>query len=128
GIGTGDGQNRVAVLDPNQTQPDPVTGAVPVMKELLTRLGPTPDAGQIASFPSAVMEWCINTAAVDPFTSSILVNSEDGKLYRWHLPTNQFSESMALTSGFAEAYTPTLIGPDGGVYAINNAVLFSIGT
>ena len=128
GIGTGDGTNRVAILDPNQTQADPVTGTVPVMKELLTKLGPTPDAGEVASFPAAVMEWCINTAAVDPLTSSILVNSEDGKLYRWHLPSNQFTESILLTSGYAEAYTPTLIGPDGAVYAINTAVLFCIGT
>ena len=72
-------------------------------------------------------EWCINTAAVDPISNSILVNSEDGKLYRWHLPSDQFVESIVLTSGIAESYTPTALGPDGAVYAINNAVLFSIG-
>ena len=26
-----------------------------------------------------------------------------------------------------EAYTPTLVGPDGTVYAINNATLYAIG-
>ena len=57
----------------------------------------------------------------------MLVNSEDGRLYRWDLPTNQFVESIALTSGVGEAYTPTVLGPDGAVYAINNAVLFSVG-
>jgi hypothetical protein len=31
-----------------------------------------------------------------------------------------------LTSGVGEAYTPTAIGADGAVYAVNNAVLFSI--
>ena len=72
-------------------------------------------------------EWCINTAAVDPLTSSVLINNEDGLLYRWHLPSNSFSESIRLNSGYAQAYTPTLIGPDGRVYAVNNAVLFSIG-
>ena len=30
--------------------------------------------------PPCVREWCINAAAVDPFTKSILANSEDGNL------------------------------------------------
>jgi hypothetical protein len=123
GIGTGDGRNRVAVVDPRQTQPDPIIGSVLVMREILTMLGPTPDP----AWPGGVREWCINTAAVDPLTSSILINNEDGLLYRWHLPSNTFSESIRLNSGYAQAYTPTLIGPDGRVYAVNNAVMFSIG-
>jgi hypothetical protein len=122
GAGTGDGRNRVAVLDPNQTRADSIAG-IPVMRELLTQLGPTADPG----YPGGVKEWCINTAAVDPATGSVLVNNEDGRLYRWHLPTDRFSESIVLTSGLAAAYTPTLIGPDGTVYAINNAVLFAVG-
>lgn len=123
GVGSGDGQNRVAVVDPRQTQPDPVIGSVLVMREILTRLGPTADP----AWPGGVREWCISTAAVDPLTSSVLINNEDGRLYRWHLPSNTFSESIRLNSGYAQAYTPTLIGPDGRVYALNNAVLFSIG-
>src|SRR5262249_53154645 len=51
----------------------------------------------------------------------------DGKLYRWDLRTNSFSESMTLTPGLGEAYTPTAIGPDGTVYAINNGILFAVG-
>jgi hypothetical protein len=31
-----------------------------------------------------------------------------------------------LTSGVGEAYTPTVIGVDGTVYAINNAILFAV--
>jgi uncharacterized repeat protein (TIGR01451 family) len=77
--------------------------------------------------PNAVREWCINTAVVDPFTKSVLANSEDGKLYRWDLANNVFSEVITLTPGIGEAYTPTLIGPDGTVYAINNATLFAVG-
>ena len=72
-------------------------------------------------------EWCINSAAVDPFTKSVLANNEDGKLYRWNLTSNTFPEIITLTSGIGEAYTPTLIGVDGIVYAINNARLFAIG-
>ena len=65
--------------------------------------------------------------AVDPLTRSVLVNSEDGVLYRWDLPSNGFTERITLNSGLAESYTPTAIGPDGVVYAINNAVLFAVG-
>ena len=123
GLGTGDGQNKIAVLDPNATEPDPVSGN-PVMNEVLTILGVTPDPAH----PGGVREWCINSAAVDPATKSILANDEDGYLYRWDLTTpTVFAERIALTSGIGEAYTPTSIGPDGQVYAINNAVLFAIG-
>ena len=120
--GSGDSQNKVAVLDPNATQVDFISGK-PVMKEVLTILGQTPDP----RFPGGVVEWCINTAAVDPATKSILVNSEDGFLYRWDLASNTLSEKIRLTSGLGESYTPTAIGADGKVYAINNAILFAIG-
>jgi hypothetical protein len=122
GAGTGDGQNRVAVLDPKASQTDPISG-LQVMREVATMLGPTFEAG--ASGP--VKEWCINTAAVDPATQSILVNSEDGVLYRWSLSSNTFTERIRLTNGLGEAYTPTAVGADGAVYAVSSAVLFSIG-
>ncbi len=64
---------------------------------------------------------------VDPATKSVLANSEDGKLYRWDLTTNTFTQVVTLTAGVGEAYTPTWIGPDGKVYAINNATLFAVG-
>lgn len=123
GAGSGDGKNRIAILDPNASQPETMVATVPVMRELLTILGPTPDP----NYSAGVTEWCINTAAVDPLTRSVLANSEDGFLYRWDLVTNQFTERIRLNSGQAESYTPTAIGPDGKVYAINNAVLFSVG-
>ena len=124
GVGTGDGKNRIAILDPNVTQHDPVIFATLVMKDVLTILGPTPDNN---GFPGAVREWCINTAAVDPSTKSVIVNSEDGVLYRWNLTTNTLSESIRLTNGIGEAYTPTIIGADGTVYAINGAILNAVG-
>jgi uncharacterized protein (TIGR03437 family) len=117
----GTGLNRLAIVDPGATETDPVTGET-VMKEILTILGPTS-----ASPEPGVKEWCINSAAVDPSTDSVLAGSEDGKLYRWDLRTNTFSQSAVLTPGIGEAYTPTLIGPDGTVYAINNATLFAVG-
>lgn len=121
GSAGGTGLNRIAILDPNATEFDPVNGN-PVMNEILTILGPTP-----STTGAGVKEWCINSAAVDPASHSILANSEDGKLYRWDLNTNTFTQSVVLSSGIGEAYTPTVIGVDGTVYAINDAILFAIG-
>jgi hypothetical protein len=122
GAGTGDGLNRLAVLDPGASQADPIIAGVQVMREVMTILGPTFDAGST----TARREWCINTMAADPQRRSILANNEDGVLYRWDLTTNTLSQSVRLTSGLGQAYTPTLVGADGAVYAISNATLFSI--
>jgi hypothetical protein len=121
-----DGVNKIAILDPNATQVDSRTNTT-VMKEVLTIAGQTPDPEFIAQHPNAVREWCINSAVIDPFTKSVLANSEDGKLYRWDLTTNTFTQVITLTPGIGEAYTPTIIGKDGTVYAINNATLFAVG-
>jgi hypothetical protein len=121
----GNGVNKIAILDPNDTQTDPTTGAT-VMKEVMSIAGVTPDS-EFPTLTGAVREWCINNAVVDPATDSILANSEDGKLYRWDLNTNTFSQVLTLTPGVGEAYTPTLIGADGTVYAINDATLFAVG-
>jgi len=126
-VSTGDGHNRIAILDPNATENDPVFPATSVMREVITTLGVTPDTENLQFFPGAVREWCINTAAVDPFTKSAVVNSEDGNLYRWDFTTNRLSEVIKLSGGIGEAYTPTVIGTDGTVYAINDAVLNAIG-
>ncbi|MDX1932364.1 MAG: hypothetical protein SFU56_07150 [Capsulimonadales bacterium] len=125
GAGNGDGVNQLAVLDPNDTQTLAINGAT-VMKEVLVIKGPTPD-GDHPGFPNAVREWCINTAAVDPANRSIIVNCEDGKLYRWDLTSNTFTEGVRLTPGIGQAYTPTVIGSDGTSYAINNATLYAVG-
>jgi hypothetical protein len=122
--GGGDGVNKMAVVDPNSTMVDPISGAT-VMKEILTIAGPTADPSP--GHPNAVREWCINTAAVDPATKSILVNCEDGKLYRWDMTTGLLSETIVLNVATGEAYTPTVIAKDGTVFAINRAVLYGIG-
>jgi hypothetical protein len=128
GSGTGNGVNKMAVLDPNGTQQDEYsTAPVTVMKEVLTVTGVTPDTKYTAEYPDAVREWCINSAAVDPATKSALVNSEDGNLYRWSFVTNTLTQKVSLTAGVGEAYTPTIVGADGKVYAINDATLFAVG-
>src|SRR5262249_2142285 len=93
--------NQLAILDPAASMTDPIPGNT-VMKEVLTIAGVPPDP----TLP-AVREWCINAAAVDPFTKSVLANSEDGKLYRWDLTTNTFTQVITLTAGIGEADTPT---------------------
>ena len=124
GIGPhGDGRNRVAVLDPRASQKDPYANTR-VMKAVQTVLSPVHEPGTPAG---ARYEWCINSAVVDPADDSVIVNSEDGILYRWDLARNTLAEKIHLNAPRPEAYTPTLIGPDGTVYAINNATLYAIG-
>ena len=126
GVGNGTGVNQLAVLDPNAAQQDEYSATpVQAMREVLTITGVTP--APRAGYPNAVREWCINSAAIDPLTKSALVNSEDGVVYRWDFTTNTFTRRLRLTAGRSEAYTPTLIGTDGTVYAINDAILFAVG-
>ncbi len=124
GIG-GDGVNKVAILDPKNSMIDPISGST-VMSEVMTVSGVTPDQQFRSNFPNAVREWCINTAAIDPWNKCAYINSEDGVLYRWNLKTNTLDRSIRLTSGVGEAYTPTAIARDGTVFAINNATLFAV--
>jgi hypothetical protein len=67
-----------------------------------------------------------NSAAPIRSRSRVMANSEEGKLYRWLLTTNTRFERTKLSGGIREAYTPTLIGGDGTVYGINDAVLSAV--
>ena len=118
--GSGSGNNEIAILNPNATQKDEYSD-VTVMKEVETQLDPhqSPNGG--------VYEWCLNTAVVDVKNKSIIANDEYGEAYRWDLTTNSLSQALPLNGATAEAYTPTLIGPDGTDYAINNATLYAMG-
>ena len=128
--GDGDGVNRMALLDPSTTQidPHPSAGGLVEMREVLTVIGPTPDASRFSTtFPNAVREWCINTAAVNPATRSVFAPNEDGFIYRWDLSTNSLSQAVRLTPGFGEPYVPTIVGPDGTVFTLNGGTLFAVG-
>jgi hypothetical protein len=118
GLG-GSGQNKVAILDPRNSETDPISTAT-VMQEVITVLGPTADPDH----SGGVREWCINSAAIDSVNKCAVINSEDGHVYRWDFTTNTLSMPFPMAAATGEAYTPTLIGPDGAVYAINNAVLY----
>ncbi len=126
--GSENGVNRIAILDPGAREVNPrdPSGGLPVMREVLTMVGPTPDADN-PSIPTAVREWCINTAAVNPATHSVFTPSEDGHLYRWDLAANSLSQAAQLSPGVGEPYVPTVIGPDGTVYTLNGGTLFALG-
>jgi hypothetical protein len=126
----GNGINRIALLDPNSTQLDPHSSASGLveMREVLTMIGPTPDENNYGTtFPHAVREWCINTAAVNPATNSIFVPNENGRVHRWNLVTNSFSQVASIGPGIGQPYVPTVIGPDGTVYTMNGGTLFALG-
>ena len=66
----------------------------------------------------------MNSVAVDATNKCAVVNSEDGHVYRWDFTSNSLSPAFTMAAATGEAYTPTVIGPDGAVYAINNAELY----
>ena len=89
-----------------------------------TRLPPlSRAASSVASIARARENHPVTPAA----TRSVLCNSEDGTCYRWNLVTNTLDQAVPLAPPTGEAYTPTVIGPDGTVYVINNAVLNAVG-
>jgi hypothetical protein len=119
----GTGLNRIAVIDPGHGAPDPVLASVQVMATVESVLGPTKFPGE----GDATYEWCINSAVVHVAGGTTIANSEDGHLYHWNLQTGLISESILLNAPRPEAYTMTVIGPDGTVYAINNATFYAVG-
>jgi hypothetical protein len=130
GSDNGDGINRIALLDPNATEVDAhaSSNGMLIMREVLTVIGPTADAElRTASFPHAIREWCINTAAVNPATNSVFSPSEDGRTYRWNLATNSLTEWVQLGAGIGEPYVPTVIGPDGTVFTLNGGTMWALG-
>jgi hypothetical protein len=122
GFGNGNGHNEIAIIDPGAAQKDRFSN-VQVMKEIMTKLNPT----QVPGAPTGVVyEWCINSAVVDAAGHAVIANAEDGRTYRWDLKKNTL-KGINLNPPIAEAYTPTEIGPDGTIYAINDAVLYALG-
>lgn len=131
-LDTGNGRNQLALLDPTSDSltKDRLSG-IPTMNAIEAVTGVTCDADYYACTPTTdvnspsvpVREWCINAAAIDPATKSAVVNSEDGHAYRWDFTLNKLTQSTYLQPATAEAYTCTVVGPDGTAYAINNGVL-----
>ncbi len=131
GNNDGDGVNRVALLDPVATQLDPHLSSPGLveMREILTVIGCTPDDESFGLvYPRAVREWCINSTAVSPASSSIFSPSEDGHIYCWNLAENSLSEVFRLGPGVGAPYVPTVLAPDGTIYTLNGGTLFALGS
>ncbi len=122
GAGDGNGHNEIAIISPDETQKDRFSSAT-VMKEIMTRTNPTQFPGAPAG---VVYEWCINSAVVDVAGKSVIANAEDGHTYRWNLAKDKLTD-LRLNAPRGEAYTPTVIGPDGTTYAINDAKFYALG-
>jgi len=123
GIGTGDGRNRIAIIDPSSAAADPVLPAVSVMRTVESVLDPTPVPGA----SGATYAWCVNSAVVDAASRSVFAGSEDGALYRWDLAANALTQSVQLTQPGPQAYAPSVVGPDGLIFAIANGTLYAAG-
>jgi len=122
GFGGGNGHNEIAVVSPDESQKDRFSSQN-VMKEVMTKVNPT----QVPGEPKGVVyEWCINSAVVDAAGKAIIANAEDGHTYRWDLVKDRVTD-IGLNQPTFEAYTPTVVGPDGTVYAINDAIMYALG-
>ncbi len=86
-------------------------------------LDPTPVPGA----SGATYAWCVNSAVVDAASRSVFAGSEDGALYRWDLAANALTQSVQLTQPGPQAYTPSVVGPDGLIFAIANGTLYAAG-
>jgi hypothetical protein len=131
GNDSGDGVNRIALLDPKATEVDAhaSSNGLLIMREVLTVIGPTADQeNRSTTYPYAVREWCINTPAVNPATNSVYMPSEDGRIYSWNLVSNSLTQFVQLNAGIGLPYVPTVIGPDGQVYTLNGGTLSAIGS
>jgi hypothetical protein len=120
---TASGRHRLVVLDPFVGGPDPIGSSVQVMK--IVREISSPSA-LVGGRQGELTEWCCNAAAFDSITKSLFVSNEDSYLYRWNLDTNSLDEKFEMSNPLVSSYTPTAIGPDGAVYAINMGQLFAI--
>ena len=115
----------VAIVDPTASSTDPYTG-ISVMNPVFTVLGVTPDPRFTGQYPNAVHEWCINSAAVDVLGKSVVVNSEDGSVYKLDLTSRSLTSHIAVTDGIGEPYTPTIIAEDGTIFAVSKAMIYAI--
>ena len=89
-----------------------------VMNEVITILGPTPIPAVVTGSGASTRPRSTPSTSVHLSTART-VTSTDGT----SLPTRS-PPAFPMANATGEAYTPTVVGPDGAVYAINNAELY----
>lgn len=104
---------RLGIFDPNSSVFDSIAGTN-VMRDVLVS-------------PRSQQEWCVNSVAVDPFSRCAIANNENGSCYQWDFTTNTFTNSVSMTRELPEAYTPTVIAPNGVCFAIKANIVFALG-
>lgn len=60
----------------------------------------------VAARSSGLAEWCIHSPWSTRATGSVCADNEDGSPYRWDLTTNTLSQTLVLTGGALQPYTP----------------------
>lgn len=70
-------------------------------------------------------EWCVNGVAVDQ-NGVVYANAEDGNVYAIN-QGGTLKRRLFLKNALRSAYTPTVLGSDGKIYAQQNGELFVVG-
>ena len=122
--------NRVALLDPNDTQIDHHSSAPGLveMREVLSVIGPTPDSG--GSRRSQCSKGVVYQRSGGKSGDEQRVLRQRGwtSLSLESRPRTRWIRRLLLNQGLGQPYVPSVMGPDGTVYTLNGGNFFALGS